>query len=72
MAEKRTALLVRCTEAEAQQIREAAKRERRTISGYVLHAVMNRITSQGRAFEAYLTRNPPKAKAAGASRIAQD
>ena len=46
MTEKRTALLIHCSEEEARQIREAAHFERRTISGYVLHAVMNRIASQ--------------------------
>ncbi len=46
MTGKRTALLVRCTEEEARQIRQAAHLERRTTSGYVLHAVMNRIASQ--------------------------
>jgi uncharacterized protein (DUF1778 family) len=46
MVAKRTALLIHCSDDEARQIREAAHRERRTISGYVLHAVMNRITSQ--------------------------
>jgi uncharacterized protein (DUF1778 family) len=34
----RSALLIRCTEEEAVAIREAAQRERRTISGYILHA----------------------------------
>ena len=39
----RAALLIRCTEDEATAIREAARRERRTVSAFVLHAVMNRI-----------------------------
>lgn len=43
MAQDRTALLVRCSRAEAEQIRRAARAERRTISGYILNAVMNRI-----------------------------
>lgn len=46
MAKQRTALLVRCSEAEAEAIREAAKRERRTISGFILNAVLNRIANQ--------------------------
>ena len=33
MTEKRTALLIHCSEEEARQIREAAHLERRTISG---------------------------------------
>jgi hypothetical protein len=43
---KRTALLIRCTEEEAARIREGARRERRTVSAYVLHAVMNRMRVQ--------------------------
>jgi uncharacterized protein (DUF1778 family) len=39
----RTALLIYCTEQEADRIRAAAKRERRTISGFVMNAVMTRI-----------------------------
>ena len=46
--ELRTALLIRCTEEEATAIREAAKLERRTVSAFVLHAVMNRISVQQR------------------------
>jgi len=39
----RSALLIRCTVEEAHQIREAAERERRAVSGFVLNAVLNRI-----------------------------
>jgi uncharacterized protein (DUF1778 family) len=46
MAKDRTALLVRCSEEEAKSIREAARRERRTISGIILNAVLNRIANQ--------------------------
>lgn len=46
MANNRTALLVRCTEQEAEAIRKAAKRERRSISGFILNAVMNRLANQ--------------------------
>jgi uncharacterized protein (DUF1778 family) len=46
MTKQRTALLVRCSEEEAEAIREAAKRERRTISGFILNAVLNRIANQ--------------------------
>ena len=45
MPTKRTALLVRCTKEEAIAIRWAAKRERRTISAFVLNAVEGRIAS---------------------------
>lgn len=34
----RTAILVRCSEEEAAAIHEAAKNERRTISGFILKA----------------------------------
>jgi uncharacterized protein (DUF1778 family) len=46
MNKNRTAVLVRCSLEEADAIRRAAKRERRSISGFVLNAVMNRIASQ--------------------------
>lgn len=39
----RTAILVRCSRQEAELIRRAARIERRTISGYILNAVLNRI-----------------------------
>jgi len=39
----RTALLIYCTREEAEQIKVAAKRERRTITGFVLNAVMSRM-----------------------------
>jgi uncharacterized protein (DUF1778 family) len=53
MAKERTALLVRCSEQEAESIREAAKRERRTISGFILNAVLNRIANQKKLEEAW-------------------
>lgn len=43
---KRTALLIRCEFHEAARIRHAARQERRTISGYVLHAVFQRLVVQ--------------------------
>ena len=46
MPSGRTALLIRCSQEEAEKIREAAKRERRTLSGYVLHTVLNRIPNR--------------------------
>lgn len=39
-------LSFRCSEYEAVRIREAAARERRTVSSFVLNAVMNRVTAQ--------------------------
>lgn len=50
---RRTALLIRCTVEEAETIRDAAKRERRTVSGFILHAVMNRITIQNRTRQTF-------------------
>ncbi len=42
----RTAILVRCTKDEAELIRKAAASERRTLSGFILNAVMNRISAR--------------------------
>jgi hypothetical protein len=42
----RTALLIHCSAEEAERIRAAAKRERRTISGYVINAVLSRLEYQ--------------------------
>jgi uncharacterized protein (DUF1778 family) len=42
----RTALLIHCSREEAERIRAAAKRERRTISGYVINAVLSRLEYQ--------------------------
>ena len=47
----KTALLIYCTRGEAEQIKHAAKRERRTISGYVMNAVMTRFAVEGRLRE---------------------
>ena len=47
----RTVLLVCCTREEAERIRTAAKRERRSISGFVLNAVMTRFALEGRLQE---------------------
>ena len=45
---KKAALFVRCTEEEAEKIRRTAKAERRTVSGFVLNAVFNRIAMRER------------------------
>jgi hypothetical protein len=45
---KKAALFVRCTEEEAERIRRTAKAERRTVSGFVLNAVFNRIAMRDR------------------------
>jgi uncharacterized protein (DUF1778 family) len=44
--ETRTALLIRCTDEEAKVIRETAKQQRRTVSAFVIGAVMNRVSIQ--------------------------
>jgi hypothetical protein len=49
--DKRAALLIRCSPAEAEMIRNAAKQERRPISGYVLNSVVRRIGFQKRTQE---------------------
>ena len=46
--ESRCALLIRCTQEEANAIREAARLQRRTVSAFVLQAVMRSITVQQR------------------------
>jgi uncharacterized protein (DUF1778 family) len=58
--QKRVALLIRCSSQEAEQIRRAAKRERRTISGYVMNAVMSRITNQENLRHFFEERNKQK------------
>ena len=50
-ASGKTALLIYCTCEEAGQIKLAAKRERRTISGFVMNAVMTRFAVEGRLRE---------------------
>lgn len=40
---KRTALLIRCSVEEADAIRAAARKQDRTLSGYVMHALKNRL-----------------------------
>ena len=45
---KKAALFVRCTEEEAEKIRRTAKAERRSVSGFVLNAVFNRIAVRER------------------------
>ena len=46
MTTKKGALFIRCGEEEAERIRYAAKSERRTLSGYILNAVLNRIDAR--------------------------
>ena len=50
----RTALIIYCTREEAEMIRHAAKHERRTITGYVMNAVMSRIGLRNRLHEQLL------------------
>lgn len=42
-AQRRAVLFIRCTQDEAERIRAAAQRERRTLSAYILNAVENRL-----------------------------
>lgn len=62
MAKERTALLVRCSQEEAAMIREAAKHERRTISGFILNAVLNRIAHQRNLEQAWRKGGPRPAR----------
>ncbi|HTM40618.1 MAG TPA: DUF1778 domain-containing protein [Terriglobales bacterium] len=64
MAKERTALLVRCSDEEAEIIREAAKRERRTISGFILNSVLNRIANQKKLEDAWRKTGGKQARAA--------
>jgi uncharacterized protein (DUF1778 family) len=48
----KTALLIYCTPEEAEAIRQFAKRERRTISGFVMTAVTNRLAVLARVEQA--------------------
>jgi uncharacterized protein (DUF1778 family) len=63
MTDRRTALLVRCSEEEAKAIRESARRERRTISGFILNAVLNRITHQKQLEQAWRKGQPLERRA---------
>jgi uncharacterized protein (DUF1778 family) len=43
---KTGALFVRCSDEEAERIRHAAMSERRTVSGFILNAVLGRIEAR--------------------------
>ena len=60
METERTALLVRCSREEAENIRAAAERERRTVSGYVLNVVFTRIAYSKQARRRFLDRWPSR------------
>ncbi len=53
---KKTAILLRCTADEAEMIRRAAAFERRTLSGFILNAVMNRLRARAELAKAPLRR----------------
>jgi uncharacterized protein (DUF1778 family) len=42
----RSSILIRCTLEEAELIRSAAKRERRTVSGFTLNVILRYIATQ--------------------------
>lgn len=63
----RTALLLRCSEEESKLIREGARRERRTISGFLLNAAMNHINAREKAQDMIRVATQPRAKAQAAS-----
>ncbi len=59
---KKAALFVRCTEEEAERIRRAARAERRTVSGYILNAVFNRIEMRERLLDNSMRELPARPK----------
>ena len=46
MREKCAALFIRCSDEDAEKIRDAARAERRTVSGYILNAVISRMDAR--------------------------
>ena len=67
MTTNRTALILRCSRREAKVIRDTAKRERRTISGFILSAVMNHINAREKAQEMIINVSRASAKANAAA-----
>ena len=61
---KKAALFVRCTEEEAEKIRRTAKAERRTVSGFMLNAVFDRIAMRDRLLAEQETQSRAKGEAA--------
>jgi len=57
---KKAAVFVRCTEEEAERIRRTARAERRTLSGFVLNAVFNRIAMRDRLLAEQEAESKPK------------
>ncbi|MFI5108281.1 MAG: DUF1778 domain-containing protein [Terriglobales bacterium] len=60
---KKAAVFVRCTEEEADRIRRTARAERRTLSGFVLNAVFNRIAMRDRLLAEQEAESKPKVSA---------
>jgi uncharacterized protein (DUF1778 family) len=54
---KKAAIFVRCTEEEAKRIRRAAKSEQRTLSGFIMKAVMNRLEHREELLRGHKTAN---------------
>jgi uncharacterized protein (DUF1778 family) len=46
MRNKSAALFIRCSDEDAEKIRNAARAERRTVSGFVLNAAISRIEAR--------------------------
>jgi uncharacterized protein (DUF1778 family) len=54
MPSQRSSILIRCTAEEAELIRQEAKNERRTVSGFTLNVLLRYIAkrkSEGESFE---------------------
>ena len=47
---RRTSLLINCCKAEAQEVRRQAKRQRRTVSGYVMNIVLRSVEFDDQLF----------------------
>ena len=60
---KKAAVFVRCTEEEAERIRRTARAERRTLSGFVLNAVFNRVAMRDRLLAEQEAESKPKVSA---------
>jgi len=56
----RTALLIRCSVEQAEQIREAARREHRTVSGFVLNCLEYKLRIQAAVHEKMKAAMPHK------------
>ena len=57
MRNKAAALFIRCSDEDAEKIRKAAKAERRTVSGFILNVVINRMDAREKLVQENRTAN---------------